>query len=150
MTIRMSSAANTALKAASSFIFRNLGRVSGRELPFARQRKILLENRRHLWERGGIGNIKRGRYFTTCEWIVPANAHLFDRVVRNKQDYGWSYGLESNIYLRIGGKHVLVMDNHNFAAAFIVEMFGRGIIRVSKIHCCSVRYSSSTCIISTL
>lgn len=99
----------------------------------ARLARNVIKKRGTLWEKGGIRDIKKGNYFAFCNFI-PAqmkDPELFDKakLFRNSQDgFGWTKGLANNVYLRIGKKHVLVMDNHNFAAAFIIEMFKRGVV----------------------
>ena len=49
---------------------------------------------------------------------------------------GFASGLRENIDLRIGKIRVLVMDNHNAAAAFLAEMQKEGVLQKgsSMIH----------------
>lgn len=97
--------------------------------------KFMLRNRARLWQQGTAQDLKRGGYFACCRDVSPeqnAYADLFDHLILDRtrtQGEGWTRGLESNVAFKVkNGPFVLVMDNHNFATPFILDMLDRGVI----------------------
>lgn len=127
---------------------------------FEKQVRIVGNYRDHLWEKGPISAIKKGDYLTCYrpveeDYIDASDASHLRRVVRvkpgafdpalydavtldpcTKTQSGFSMGLQNNVALEMNGKKVLVTDNHEFAAAFIIEMFRQGVLnsKSSFIH----------------
>jgi len=102
-------------------------------------RKCHLRQLKEFWREGGIEDIKPGTntamchirpLFTFSDHELFYKTKPFDSRVSDDgaKSVGWSHGLEQNIHMMIGGRHVLVMDNHNFAGAFIWKMEERGVI----------------------
>ena len=102
----------------------------------------LLFHRSRLWVDGSIADIKPGKYIAGCrqiehdEKIDPETFDCFSQWEEVDMDWqketskaGFARGLADNVHLRAGNAHVLLMDNHRFAAAFIFEMFNAGIIK---------------------
>jgi len=87
---------------------------------------IILGWRNGLWIAGGPRDVKRGNY------IVYGDSNSSKKIGEiydyQNEEEGFSRGLDQNVYMTIGKSRVLVMDNHNFAAAFIIEMRREGII----------------------
>lgn len=95
--------------------------------------QMLLYERPYIWKHGMIKDIKLGDYFVHAE-NLRRNDYEGRRLCDdfssdgNGNRVGRFKGLQNNIYLRIGDAHVLVMDNHNYAAAFILSMNAKGVI----------------------
>ncbi|MFC1767286.1 hypothetical protein ACFLZ2_01880 [Candidatus Margulisiibacteriota bacterium] len=68
---------------------------------------------------------KRGRLWVNDH---PKAVKLGDYPVFSLEGISYS-GLENNIAFQNNGQHVLVMDNHNYSAAFIIDLLGRGVIK---------------------
>jgi hypothetical protein len=88
----------------------------------------LLKARPDMWVKGDVGDIKLGDYFVHYEWINRKDYQerkLCDHLVNEgpRETIGWIKGLEKNIHVRAGDTDILVMDNHNYAAVFIIDMF---------------------------
>jgi hypothetical protein len=104
--------------------------------------EILLKRRANLWISGKKEDIKKGKYFVQFNHSLSGKhdinnpADWTNREKRRLGTTGWFCGLENNVKLEVGGKNVLVMDNHNFAAPFIIKMFRENIINEnsSMIH----------------
>lgn len=116
------------------------------EQAFEQQKQVLMRERGALWVKGEIKDIRPGRYPVLCENVIKGkmDPELYDNVEEAPKaagllkiierlipvtiGIGWAKGLKNNVRMKIDGKEVLVMDNHNFAAPFIMEAFHRGII----------------------
>ena len=93
----------------------------------------MMNYRKENWIKGKPSDVKAGDYVVAhravrdnCSSFI---ADIFDYVVGGLNSIGWAMGLKNNVSMNIGRTHVLVMDNHNFAMPFIMEMFDRGILR---------------------
>ena len=84
----------------------------------SKYQKKLLKNRKKLWVNGGIKDIKIGNYYVF---------RMFEKLKFS--------GLENNVALKNGNKHILICDNHNFAAAYIIEMYNNEVIGKNS-KCC--------------
>jgi hypothetical protein len=113
--------------------------ISNSSIPlFEKEKAIMLANRDTLWKEGDVNDIKKGEYFAKSRVVNDKESNypeLYDNftdetlrgghVVR----VGWSRGLSDNITMKLNGKNILVMDNHYFAAAFIIEMMGSEVLQ---------------------
>lgn len=106
--------------------------------PAVRQSVLFASNRTKLWVKGSINDIRQGEYisgYTTLDPRTPPGPDVFDNVTEETVkggfvvQRGWARGLENNVAMEINGKPVLVMDNHYFAAGFIIEMARLEILR---------------------
>ena len=100
-----------------------------------KQMAIIRGSRDKLWKIGSVSSIKRGNYLTTfrpMDLQDERDPELYDLVAlnpRNNRIEGWAKGLGNNIEVKVGGRDVFVCDNHDFAAAYIIEKHRLGVIR---------------------
>ena len=100
--------------------------------PFRKRNAIIARHRSALWKEGSLRDITLGVY-PVFDWpMLLAIPELADWI-HGRNGAQWLRGLAQNIRLEIQGVPVLVVDNHNFALPFILELFAGKKIRMVHI-----------------
>ncbi len=104
-----------------------------------RLQSSLLTFRAYPWIAGDVSDIRPGTYISSICHGYDLRSGLFDVLERDPcplfvdpgvvPHFGYSIGLENNVYIRSGDKHVLVMDNHLYAMPFLAFLYGQNVIR---------------------
>jgi hypothetical protein len=95
--------------------------------------QALLFERPLMWVKGTAKDIKLGDYFVHAERLIltESEGRVFSDDISSDDsgnEVGRYKGLMNNVYMRAGDAHMLVMDNHTYAAAFIASMSAKHII----------------------
>lgn len=106
-------------------------------LPHARADAVVTAHRPFLWRHGTSDDIRRGEYLVEATHVSDTfdlydmAGFDFDYIHPSDASIGYSRGLTENIALDVGGIPMLVMDKHNFATAWILDLQQRGALPIS-------------------